>query len=119
MATGVRVWIQVAGRDGQHFDFRYAWLRSLQDCVDEIGVNFSDFAAGGTLHFDLAARVGVIRQWFGPDHTEMLFAIRTHEQTVARHGTPASWIEVQVGEAGTAFYFFFCRKSNHSELVES
>jgi len=60
VATGVRVWIRVAWRNRQYFDFRYAGLRSLQDSIDEIGVKFSDFAAVGAFHFYFAARVGVI-----------------------------------------------------------
>ncbi len=85
MATGVRVWIRVTERNGQYFDFRYRKLRSLQDSVDEIGVKFSDFAAVGALHFDLAAKMVVGRNRFGPDYAEMKFAIRTHERIVAWH----------------------------------
>ncbi len=57
----------------------------------------------------------VTRKRFGPDHAEMMFAIRAHKRVVAWHWrTPASWIEVQVGEAGTAFYFLWFHKSMKS-----
>ena len=52
-------------------------------------------------------QVAVARQRVRPDHAEMMFAIGAHERIVAWHWrTPASWIEVQVGDAGTAVYFF-------------
>ena len=80
-------------------------------------VNLGHFLTIGALYFDLAAKMVVTRK-FGPDHTEMMFAIRTHKRVVAWHWrTPASWIEVQVGEAGTAVYLFLSHKSMKSLTV--
>jgi hypothetical protein len=78
-------------------------------------VDFGHFLTIGALYFDLAAKMIVSWKRFGPDHAEMMFAIGAHERIVAWHWrTPASWIEVQVGEAGTAVYFLWFHKSMKS-----
>ena len=78
-------------------------------------VDLGHFLTIGALYFDLAAKMVVTRKTFGPDHAEMIFAIRTHKRVVAWHWrTPASWIEVQVGEAGPAVYFLWFHKSMKS-----
>ncbi len=48
-------------------------------------INLGHFLTIGALNFDLAAKMVVTRKTFGPDHAEMMFAIRTHERLVAWH----------------------------------
>src|SRR5205807_9267983 len=55
-------------------------VRSLHYFVDEKIVKLGDFAAVGALHFDLAAKMVVTRKRVGPDHAEMMFAIRAHKR---------------------------------------
>ncbi len=81
-------------------------------------VDVGHFLTIGALYFDLAAKMVVTRKTFGPDHAEIIFAIRTHKRVVAWHWrTPASWIEVQVGEAGKAVYVSLSYKSMKSLTV--
>ncbi len=60
-------------------------LRSLQDCVEQIVIQFVDFVALGTLDFYFAAFVVVARQRVGPDDLKIVFAIDAHERAVAWH----------------------------------
>ena len=84
-ATGVRVGVRVTGRNRQYLDRRYAGFRSLHYFVDEKIVKLGDFAAVGTLHSYLAARVVMARYWVRPDNTEIVLAIGAHERIVAWH----------------------------------
>jgi hypothetical protein len=103
-SIGVGVW--VTRRNRQDLDRRYAGFRSLQYFGDEKIVKLGDFPAVGALYFDLAAKMVVGRKTFGPDHAEMAFTIGALKRIVAWHWrTPASWIEVQVGERGTQSTF--------------
>ena len=72
IATGVWVGVRVTRQNRQDLDRRYAGFRSLQYFVDEKIVKLGDFAAVETLHFDLAAKMVVRRNRFGPDHAEMM-----------------------------------------------
>src|SRR5882672_8359541 len=85
VATGVRVGVRVAGRNRQNLDSRYAGLRSLHNSVDKKIVKFGHFITVGALHFDLAAKMVVGRNRFGPDHAEMMFAIGAHKHLVVFH----------------------------------
>ncbi len=58
---------------------------ALHYFVDEKIVKLGHFLTVGALYFDLAAKMVVTRKRFGPDHAEMIFAIRTHERLVAWH----------------------------------
>jgi hypothetical protein len=85
VATGVRVGVRVTRRNRQHRNGWNTRVWGLRNSVDKKIIKFGDFAAVGTLHFDLAAKMVVAWQWVGPDHAEMMFAIRTHERIVAWH----------------------------------
>ena len=118
VATGVRVGVRVAGRNRQHFNSWNTRVSSAHDSVYKKIVEFSYLLTVGAFYFDLAAKMVVGWKRFGPDHAEMTFAIGAHKRIVAWHWrTPASWIEVQVGEAGTAFYLFLSHKSMKSFTV--
>jgi len=66
-------------------DRRDAGFRSLHYFVDEIIVKLGHVLTIGALYFDLAARMVVGRNRFGPDHAEMMFAIGAYERIVAWH----------------------------------
>src|SRR5260370_4590388 len=120
VATGVRVGVRVTRRNRQHVNGWNIRVRGTHDSVYQEIVDLGHFLAIGALYFDLAAKMVVTRKRFGPDHAEMMFAIRAHKRIVAWHWrTPASWIEMQVGEAGTAVYFFLSHKSMKSLTVSA
>jgi len=92
ITSGIRVRVQITGRNRQTVNGWNTRVRSAHDSVDKKIVKFGHFATVGTLHFDLAAKMVVGRKTFGPDHAKMVFAIRTHKRVIAWHWrTPASW----------------------------
>ena len=107
IASSMRVGVRVSRRNRQDLDGWDARVRSAHNSVNQKIIKFGHFLTVGAFNFDLAAKMVVGRKRFGPDHAEMMFAIRTHERLVAWHWrTPASWIEVKAGEARAAVYFF-------------
>src|SRR5260370_3327 len=84
-ATGVRVGVRVTGRNRQHRNGWNTRVRSAHDSAYKEIVNLGHFLTIGALHFDLAAKMVVGRNTFGPGHAEMMFAIGAHERIVAWH----------------------------------
>jgi hypothetical protein len=120
ITSSIRVGIRVTWRNRQHFNSWNTRVRGAHDSVYKEIINLGHFLTIGALYFDLAAKMVVSWKRFGPDHAEMIFAIRTHERLVAWHWrTPASWIEVQAGEAGAAVYLFLFDKSMTSFTVQT
>jgi hypothetical protein len=114
VTTGSRVGVRVAGRNRQHVNGWNTRVWELRNSVDKKIVEFGHFITVGTLHFDLAAKMVVGRNRFGPDHAEMMFAIRAHERIVAWHWELLHRGIVQVGRKGNAVYVCLSQMSMKS-----
>jgi hypothetical protein len=117
IAASMRVGVRVTRRNRQDFDRRYTGLRSLQYFVDEKIVKFGHVLTIGALYFDLAAKMVVAWQWVGPDHAEMMFAIRTHERIVAWHSN--SCIRFFAGRRRGEHSLLFLVPRVHEQLYRS
>ena len=85
VATGVRVGVQITGRNRQHFNGWNTRVRGAHNSVNQKIIKFGHFTTVGALHFYLTARVVVAWHWVRPDHAEMMFAIGAHKRIVAWH----------------------------------
>jgi len=114
IATGIRVRVRVTRRNRQTVNGWNTRVWSAHDSVDEKIVEFGYIVTVRALYFDLAADMVVAWQWVGPDDAEMTFAIGVHKRIVAWHWRTPAWNESQVGEVGTAVYFFLFHMSINS-----